>query len=497
MRTLALPRSLRVRLGLWYAVALALVISVFGGLLYGIVRHQLVRHHDHDLLSAASSVEAVLAERPDSQDLTENQGRRLDQIGQIIVLHETAGKPSLLHRTPDAAGLPLASLRDLTEAHATFSIIPVAPGQEALLRVYSRPFSSPTGRRGVIRVAHSLGDLPRSLTSLRLALLVLSPIAILGSAFAGYWLAGRALAPVDQMTRLAREIEAGSLSRRLPSASTDDEIGRLADTFNQMIARLESSFAAMRRFTADASHELRGPLATMRAAIDVALAQPRDVAEYRRALASVGEDVDRLRSITEDLLLLARADSGRIELAREAVDLDLLVREVCDSLQPVAASGGVRLDARCLHTVTIRGDEHWLRQLVFGLLDNAIKFSRPNDPSTQVPLVTVEVVGGENGATLWVRDTGPGIAERDRPHVFERFYRGDPARSLRAGEGTGLGLAIAAWIVRAHDGHIAVENMPAGGTQFEIRLPSAAATPGAKAAIARGGSPRADAGRDR
>ena len=250
-----------------------------------------------------------------------------------------------------------------------------------------------------------------------------------------------------------------------------DEIGRLVETFNQMIARLEASFDAMKRFTADASHELRGPLATMRGAIDIVLAQPRDAEEYRRVLASVGEDVDRLRSIAEDLLVLARADSGRIRVERLPVRLDVVASELAESFAAAANLQGRSLAVRCDEPVVLLGDERWLHQLVFNLLDNAVKFSNPGseDGSAQV---TIEVRRAEGVARLEITNPGPGIPPEALDHMFERFYRADGARPYRGAEGFGLGLAIASWIVEAHGGTIAARNRTEGGVAVSVTFPA-------------------------
>jgi signal transduction histidine kinase len=235
---------------------------------------------------------------------------------------------------------------------------------------------------------------------------------------------------------------------------------------------LESSFEAMKRFIADASHELRGPLATMRGAIDVALSRPREASEYRETLASVGEDVDRLRSIAEDLLVLARADAGRIAIERQPVRLDVVTAEVVESFEALAAERGVSLCARCVEAVTVAGDERWLRQLAFNLVDNAVKFSASAKAGDEPPSVSIEVAEHDGAGMLSVADTGPGIPEQALPRIFERFYRADDARSYR-GEGVGLGLSIAAWVVEAHGGRISAANRPDGGSLFTVSLPLA------------------------
>ena len=466
------PSTLRWRLALWFAGSLALVLAALGSLVFAIVRHQLLRHHDEMLQEAATEVEAILAEQPDSEHLTPRQRAALDRIGRLIVFHEAGGKGRVFYRAAAAADLPMVIPAGTPAAGGPpgeFATMLEAPA----LRIYSRAFRSPTGRQGLIRVAERLGDVTAPLSSLSLAFMLLAPLAVAASAAAGYWLAGRALAPVDAVTRLAREIEATSLSRRLPASDAADELARLVATFNQMIARLEASFEGMKRFTADASHELRAPLARMRGAVDVVLSRPRDVAEYEGALASIGEDVDRLRSITEDLLVLARADAGRIDLERGPVRLDVVAAEAVESLRPAALVAGVAMYVESTAPVIVTGDERWLRQLVAGLLDNALTFAPMGNHRNGQAAIAVAVRGARAAAVLTVQDSGPGIPPDSLHREFERFYRGDSSRSLQRREGAGLGLAIAAWIAQAHRGTIAAENVDEGGTRFVVTIPVA------------------------
>lgn len=467
-----LPQTLRFRLATWYGVALSLVLALFGALIYGLVRYQLMRHHDADLVQSAAGVALVLADESGEDGLSELQRDELTLSGNPLVVHGAESAADVLYQSPMAAPFLDAIERD-NPAGLPAGWFHTVPERGGPLRVYSRGFRSPSGRQLVIHVAHSLGDVPAPLASLRFSLLLMAPLAVLLSAAGGYWLAGRALAPVDEVTRAAREIEASRLSRRLPAPRVYDEIGRLVETFNQMIARLEASFEAMKRFTADASHELRSPLATMRGAIDVALSRPRDAADYRDVLASVGEDVDRLRSIAEDLLMLARADAGGIKLERSPVRLDLIASEVTESFRPAADEKRVSVCAACPTPVVVSGDERWLRQLVVNLLDNAVKFSAAARPEPGSASVKVEVHADHGRAELSVADSGPGVPDEAMDRIFERFFRADDARSHHGTEGSGLGLAIAAWIVGAHAGQIAARNQADGGSVFSVSLPLA------------------------
>ncbi|MBL8114575.1 MAG: HAMP domain-containing protein [Acidobacteria bacterium] len=465
------PESLRTRLTLWYSGALTLILLAFGLSLYVIVRVQLLRHHDTELTGTARDVERVLSQRADCEHLSPEQVKELNGYSKLVLFHSVDGGTRSFYRSPD---LEFPSFRELTATpgflneRATFKTYEEGHGY---LRVYTRPYRSHAGRQGLIRVLERIGDVDLTLANLRLALFVLAPLAVAASSLGGYWLAGRALAPVDEITSLAREIEASQLSRRLPIPPVHDEIGRLVETFNQMIARLEASFEGMKRFTADASHELRSPLANLKGTVEVALSHPRDASEYQTALRSVGEDVERLRRIVEDLLVLARADARRLALDREPVKVGVLARDIVDSLTDRASAAGVRLCARADTPGTVLGDERWLRQLVFNLLENGLKFTMAAPQPGCAPEVSVVVVADGDCVRMSVIDSGPGIPEADLEHVFERFYRADWARAQGPAGGFGLGLSIAAWIVEAHGGTIRALRRAEGGTEMLVRLP--------------------------
>jgi heavy metal sensor kinase len=464
------PLSFRARLAIAYSGILVVVLALFGAGLYLLVRDQMLRHHDGELAETAAAVESVLAQHEDCAELTTAQVQELNRYSKLVLFHSAGGHPDVFYRSPDLASVPgareLAARPRLLEEEPGFRTF-AEDGDH--VRVYSVPYRSRAGRHGVIRVLERMGDVELPLRNLRLGLLLLAPAAIALSALVTWSLAQRALAPVVEVTALAREIEATQLSRRLPAPPVRDEIGRLVETFNQMIARLESSFEAMKRFTADASHELRSPLANVKSTVELALGRPRSAEDYRAALASVGEEAERLRRIVEDLLLLARADSGRLPFEKEAVRLDVLASEVVESFGPRAAEAGVRLEVAAEQGIVVVGDERWLRQLAQNLVENAVRFSAP-EGGPRAPLVTVGVAAEGPMAVFTVDDEGPGIPEEERGRVFERFYRADAARRRGADMGAGLGLAICEWIVGAHGGTIEALGREGEGARIRVRF---------------------------
>lgn len=468
------PVSFRTRLALAYSGILATVLALSGAGLYFVVRAQMIRHHDGELAETAAAVEKVLAQHEDCADLTPEQEQELNRYSKLVLFHSAGGQPEVFYRSPDVASVPgareLAARPELLEESPGYRMFVEGHDQ---VRVYSVPYRSRAGRRGVIRVMERMGDVELPLRNLRLGLLLLLPATIALAALVTSSLARRALAPVVEVTALAREIEATQLSRRLPAPAAPDEIGNLVETFNQMIARLESSFEAMKRFTADASHELRSPLANVKSTVELALDRPRSDEDYRSALASVGEEAERLRRIVEDLLLLARADSGRLTFEKEEVRLDVLAREVAESFGPRAAEAGVRLDVVAEPGTVVTGDERWLRQLAQNLVENAVRFSPRAAEGRPTPVVAVGVATDGPLAVFTVDDEGPGIPEGERRRVFERFYRVDAARRRESESGAGLGLAICAWIVGAHGGAIEALGREGPGTRIQVRLPQA------------------------
>jgi heavy metal sensor kinase len=320
------------------------------------------------------------------------------------------------------------------------------------------------GHAYTVQVAAPLTELRQGLRDALWLLLPLFPVVLLLASAGGYWISRRALAPVDQITRTARSITADKLSKRLTVAPTGDELQRLAETLNEMIARLESAFKKIARFTADASHELRTPLAVMRTTAEVALRGEPVNGEHREALEQIVAEIQRTSHLVENLLLIANADSGHGWLPMKRVDLASAVGEACAEAGVLARAKGVQLAVRLPEDpVWVAGDANALRRLFLILMDNAVKYT-PAGGTCEVSLAERDglVVGT-------VRDTGIGISDEDLPHIFDRFYRVDRARSRRQG-GTGLGLAIGRWIAESHDARISVESAVDRGSVFRVEI---------------------------
>ncbi len=326
-------------------------------------------------------------------------------------------------------------------------------------RVYTVPVMSGASVAGFVQVLRDLHGLRDTLGELIGALFAGGALVTVGGGLAAYFLARRALSPIEAITRTARQISARDLSARLNMQKAHEEVSQLADTFDAMLGRLEESFTRERRFTADASHELRTPLAAMEAILSVIRSEPRTSAEYERALDDIADETARLRTLTEELLQLSRgAQLSSSDLI--PVDVSVLVEDVVDALRPLAVAKALSLDTRIEPDLFVRGDSDSLIRVFLNLLDNAIKFTEEGG-------IVVETHSSGDAVIVAVKDTGVGIPPDRLGDIFDRFYRADPSRST---PGSGLGLSLAAQIVCDHAGDLSVQSEEGAGSTFSVRL---------------------------
>jgi two-component system OmpR family sensor kinase len=334
------------------------------------------------------------------------------------------------------------------------------------LRLVTMPIRDNGRMVGIVQVGSSLEGVEEALHQLLLILLVAVPAALLFASAGGLFLANKALRPVDEITQIARRIGSGDLSQRIRIKRVNDELGRLAATFNEMIAKLEESFRRVKHFTADASHELKTPLTILRGEVEVGLKKKRTLKEYQRILNSNLEETNRMSRIVDDLLTLSRADMGELTMERKEVELSTLAREVWDDLQILAQERGILLKFMDDGFTKVEGDPLFLRQLILNITENGLKYT----PSGGEVELKVKGDRDQGVVKIFVSDTGVGIAPKDRKRVFDRFFRADKARSRETG-GTGLGLSICRWIAQAHKGQIAVKSKVGKGSTFTVTLP--------------------------
>ncbi len=457
-------KTLRVRFALWVALLVLGALVAFGAFVYFSLARDLALAIDDSLrLSATQAIAAINYENgqinfadslPDNSAVADLRARGLtirilDPSGNFIGGFGNYRDVSIPPETVSAAQRNESIFATLTGSSITNSI-----------RLYSAPIVEEGQRVGIIQVAQSLASVQDTLNQLLRALLIGGVALIALAAGGGYFLAARALAPIDRMTQTARTISAQDLSARLDLPETDDEVGRLAATLDLMLERLDDSLQRERRFIADASHDLRTPLAAMQAILDVTRAQPRSTQEYERALDDLEFETKRLNTLTENLLRLARGD-GQASRVREQVDVSLLLSDVCESLASLAEQKGLMLTCETAPLLVVNGDSDELVRMFVNLIENAIKYTENGG---------VTVTARADGRTLriQVQDTGPGIFAEHLPHIFERFYRADASRST---EGAGLGLAIAREIARAHGGNIQARSAEGEGSTFIVLLP--------------------------
>jgi heavy metal sensor kinase len=328
------------------------------------------------------------------------------------------------------------------------------------VRIVTVPFAG----TGVLEVGMPVDEFVEVIDQFETTALIAVPLLVLFAMAAGYWMSARALAPVQRVTLASRAISTRHLDERLPLRGADDEIDRLSQTLNDMFLRLHQGFQRITRFTADASHELRTPVAIIRTTAEICRQQPRATHDYEAALDRIIAESARAGRLIDDLLTLARADGGA-QMERVPIDLVEVVQDAVDDGAILCETAGVQLEAPLTGRLPIAGDPDALRRLFLALLENAAKYTKPGGRVR----VTTRYDGG--AAVVEVADTGVGIPPADLSHVFDRFYRASPDRS-RATGGTGLGLSIAQWIATAHNGTIGIESTLGAGTRVTVSVPS-------------------------
>jgi signal transduction histidine kinase len=490
-------RSIRFRITLWTLGVLAFVLIAFSGFIFYNQERSLEVDASNHLLAnrrqiAGIAVQLILREsqgngNTSADTLTGPQGMNNPADGDVFTLADLNGK--ILQSTGQADQMEIGKIADFQKANPNpadeFTIIRVSSGswfdianvgKYYMLAEVTVPTS--TSNASYLIVASTPIDQRGSLPVLLGALIRYSLAILLVALVSGYWLAGRLIAPVQKITRTAQDISGTDLSRRI-QLKTRDELGELANTFDRMLDRLQGAFDRQRQFTADASHELRTPLTIVDLEASRALEHRRTPAEYEQALKVIQSENNYMGRLVNNLLTLARMDAGRAALQPDSIDLGDLAVEVIERLEPLARQKGVELVAGDLPEVTVSGDRQYLIQMLTNLVENAIKYSRP-----QGGRVGVEAGTRPDGAKPlgWVRveDNGPGIPQEAIPHLFDRFYRVDSARShnpdgSEAGEmgGSGLGLSIVDWIVKAHNGQIRITSQVGQGSSFEVEIPLA------------------------
>ncbi|MFM8839571.1 MAG: ATP-binding protein [bacterium] len=504
--------SLRFRLVFWYSAIVALTLLVFGIAAYLTVSKDLYQNLDASLERVATSLDFIIRKkqketmqplRPatqrrkksrrnqqeiadsfaffrnstsinDTMRMSRSDSSEIDEDpvwsavyehilfnpkNYYIQIADLNGQIVWRSENLDTTALPLFEGSESSSGISSISIPKPLNKQTQNLRLYRLKTS-----KAFITVGYSLEEIDSTLYELFNALLIGFPLVLFISTLGGFILARVSLKPIDDLARSAREITASNLSNRLPEPKTNDEVARLTYTLNEMIARLEDSFNQIKQFTADVSHELRTPLAILTGELEVALRSDKTPEEYQSLLISALEEVGRLSKVVRTLLDLSRAETGQVSIEHHTVNLSGMLEELAEDAVILAEERSISVGSMIEANIMIDGDSVRLHQALLNIVDNAIKYTPSGGD------ILMRLVREGDRAILRVSDTGVGISKEHLPHIFDRFYRADQARSQDI-QGNGLGLSIVKWIIEAHEGTIRAESTPGKGTMITIVLP--------------------------
>jgi heavy metal sensor kinase len=457
--------SIGSRLTVWYLAIFAAAQLLFGLAMWVVLRQELYAVADGALKAQVEDLtNFIKSQKKKNMTLPKlreeaSESYDLEHSGDFLQIYDQDS--NWIFRAPALEKNQFAPPSLAATKHRTFQNLQLA----------NQPFRFITqkievnGRFYTVQTGIPADQIVATLSLFRRYLLMLAPVLLLAAAGGGYWLSHKALAPVDAITRTARNIGGNNLSDRLEKLTTGDELQRLSDTLNEMLARLESAFLRVTQFTADASHELRTPISLIRTEAEIALRKSRGDAEYREALRHILLEAERTSTLVEELLSLARADSGRESLHLTLIDLRPVIAEIANEWCSLIEARNLKFSQQFAdRELPVLADRSAVQRLLAILLDNAVKYTPP--PGA----IEMELDTQEDMAVITVRDSGIGIAESEQSKIFERFYRVDKARSRELG-GAGIGLAIAEWIVQQHRGSITVQSRLGKGASFSVAFP--------------------------
>ncbi|MCX8110888.1 MAG: ATP-binding protein [Syntrophorhabdaceae bacterium] len=466
MKRLNLP--IKWKLTLWYSLILASILILFSSGVYIYFKINLQKSIDTKLKSIADVLSTAITETHGTSVFS-NFERYLENVlgkkpkGKFIQIMDSAGRIGAKMSDIDAENLPtpFSSIERALKGEVVYETVETYSKQR--IRTIILPIVDREKITSIVQVGTSLEDFDETMKRLLIIFLISIPTSIAITTVSGYFLARKALKPVDKIRRAAIKISSSNLDERIDIGEKRDELGRLATTFNDMIARLKDSFQRINQFSIDVSHELKTPLTILKGETEVTLRKDRSIEDYKRLLKSNLEEIDRMTKIIDDLLLLSKADSKDMILKTEDIAFKDLIIDVCMNMQIFAKNKGVELVIGDIDEVKLKGDELKLRRMLFNIIENGIKYTSEGGK--------VEVYSSINNGyiNINIKDNGIGIPENDIKFIFDRFYRGDKSR--RRESGSGLGLSISKWIAEAHRGTIEVTSMPAQGSLFSVKLP--------------------------
>ncbi|MCX8022001.1 MAG: ATP-binding protein [Syntrophorhabdaceae bacterium] len=458
------------RLTVWYGFILTIILIAFSTGVYFYFRSSLERNIDAKIKSIGDVLSSSFSESYNSS-VFGNFERYIENVlgrkpkGKFIQILDSSGKIGARMNDMETDTLP-TSFKTLERALKGEIVYETIESVYPRLRIVTIPIieSKDNGRVvSIIQVGTSLEDFDETMKRLLIIMLISIPTALCITIISGFFLAKKALRPVDQIRRAAVRLSLSNLNERIDIGDRRDELGKLAETFNEMIGRLRDSFTRINQFSIDVSHELKTPLTILKGETEVALRKDRDVEGYKKILTSNLEEINRMADIIDDLLLLSKSDESAVSINLKDVSLRDLIADVCVNMKYFADGKGVELSILELADTNIRGDELKLRRMLTNIVENGIKYT-PSGGKVELQSFL------NNGyVQIDVRDTGIGIPEEEIKFIFDRFYRGDKSRKRESG--SGLGLSISKWIAEMHKGTIEVKSVPAEGTLFSIKLP--------------------------
>jgi two-component system OmpR family sensor kinase len=464
-------RSIGVRLTLWYSGLLGCTFFVLAAIGYSLLSVSLAREMDSALEGVAEVLVRTVREDdrsffPDDVDELFRRFFGFSPLDRRVELFDPLGRrEDMQNRDEGSLEMPLseAARQAAADGRPLFETLQ-SPAERYPIRVLTMPVLERGRLVHLVRVAMSLENSVAAKRRFLTVMAAIFPVALLLAGGGGWLVARRALRPVDKMTRAARKISAERLDRRLAESGSGDELDRLANTLNEMLGRLDESVSQMRRFSADASHELQTPLTIIKGEFEVALRRPRERPEYEAVLRSGLEEIDRLNHLVEGLLLLARADAGVLATDFQQTNVGVLAAKVVEQLTTMAATRRISLTLASAAPVVVLGDGEHLYRALMNLVDNGIKYT-PEGGSVQI-----RIDDGADEVRIAVIDTGIGISTQEQERIFHRFHRSDQTRTKNA-HGVGLGLSIVQSIAAAHGGRLEVKSEPGRGSTFCLILP--------------------------
>jgi heavy metal sensor kinase len=464
-------QSLRFKLIWTYGAAIGLVIVFIGLTRYQLVSYRAQKNFDEALLNDGKFFISCIKLDPagfswSRDDLNIGDSLTIRELEPLFVVTDLNGRvvASSSYSRYMQSMLALGELKEILRHQSGFSTAITADKSE--YRFVSLQYQR-TSIPQIIHIGRSLESLNYFLREYLVLYLYSVPLILAISWVVGWFLVGRALRPFEEISRTAERITYENLNTQIVTSHKEEEVQRLVHSFNSMVRRLDEAFQHIRKFNADVAHELRTPIAILQGETEVALRTPNLSEEIQSVLMSNLEELDRLTRLVNDMLVLAEADAGRHVLVKKPVNVRLLLRDLIDQMRLLAVERNIQINLQGEEDLWVEADELWLRRAMVNLLDNAIKYSKDGGK--------IDVwIGAENStARVKIKDNGIGILPEDIPLIFDRLYRGDPARSRGSG-GSGLGLAFVKWIVEAHRGTIQVASQPDMGAAFEITIPAIA-----------------------